>query len=103
MTLRVVASKQALADVDAVCTWYGQQGVDVAPRFLRTVDRVKRRIALFPEAYERVRNDVRRAMLHPFPYVILYRVAADRIEILGILPARGDPARLLSRSAVKPH
>ncbi len=103
MSRRLVASPQAVADAEGIAEWYQQQSNGVDSRFCATLDRVTKQITEYPESYHRVFDDVRRAVLRPFPYVLLHRVKPTAIEIVGILPTHGDPALILSRLANRSH
>ena len=44
-----------------------------------------------PEMYAAAFRGVRPAKLRRFPYVVYYRVLADRIEVLAVLHGSRDP------------
>lgn len=44
-----------------------------------------------PEVYVVVLNEVRRAKLRWFPYLVYYRVLSDRVEVIGVLHGSRDP------------
>ena len=49
------------------------------------------RIAAMPKLYAPTIKNVRRAKLRRFPYVVFYRILADRIEVIGVLHGSRDP------------
>jgi plasmid stabilization system protein ParE len=51
-----------------------------------------------PQAFPVVHEQVRRALLRKFPYVLFYLVEAERIVVLACFHARRDPADWLRRS-----
>lgn len=55
-------------------------------------------ISQFPELYALLWQDVRAAPIRRHPYVIYYRVLADRVEVFAVLHARRDPSEWQSRA-----
>jgi toxin ParE1/3/4 len=85
--MRLVYSRQALADLEEIATYYS---VSVSPVIARSIERrfldVIDRIRLAPESAPRVaqRSQVRVAVVVRYPFRIFYRVRGDRIDILHI-------------------
>ena len=50
-----------------------------------------------PRMYSVVMANLRRAKLRKFPYLIYYRVLADRVEVIAVLHASRDPRRWQER------
>jgi plasmid stabilization system protein ParE len=59
--------------------------------FQEKVEQVLGRIEAMPELYAATFQTVRPAKLRKFPYVLYYRLLADRIEVLAILHGGRDP------------
>lgn len=55
------------------------------------MDQVER-IELFPESGAILFESYRRAPLKRFPYIAVYVVGVDRLELLAVLDVRRDPA-----------
>lgn len=102
MNRRLFASSAALNDAANIAHWYRSQAIGVDVAFAQVVDRVIAQIAAFPESYQIVVDDFRRAILHPFPFVLLYRVSPQTIEITAILSTHADPSRLTARTSTEP-
>jgi hypothetical protein len=49
------------------------------------------RIVLFPESGAFLFDSHRRARIHRFPYMAVYRVVDDRVEVLAVIGVRRDP------------
>ena len=62
--------------------------------FLDEVRGVRFRIEEFPEGCPEVYAGLRRALVHRFPYGVIYRVTAEAIQILAVLPTRADPLKV---------
>ncbi|NJL41758.1 MAG: type II toxin-antitoxin system RelE/ParE family toxin [Leptolyngbyaceae cyanobacterium SM1_4_3] len=55
-------------------------------------------IQLLPEAYEVVFENVRRAVVRKFPYLILYKVEPNRVVVLAVFHSKRDPKTWQDRS-----
>lgn len=91
MTLPIVLRPEARSDIAEACEWYDGKSRGLGQRFLDELDRLLQRVAVHPELYEIALKTVRRARLRRFPYVVYYRVVAERIEVLAVLHGRRDP------------
>ncbi len=91
MSLPIVLRPEAQTDLLEARDWYEQQRPGLGEAFLERVDQMFSRIRDMPELYAGVLRDVRRGKLRKFPYVVYYRVLADRIEVIGLLHGSRDP------------
>jgi toxin ParE1/3/4 len=79
-------------DLDAIVGYYRERDPALPARFrARFKDQVDR-ISLFPESGAVVFDSYRRTLVHRFPYMAVYRVVDDRIEVLAVVSVRRDPA-----------
>jgi plasmid stabilization system protein ParE len=85
MTLAVVFRPEASVDLDSARRWYENQQPGLGSEFARSVADTITRVQGMPRMYVRVLEDVRRAKLRRFPYLIYYRLLADRVEVLAVL------------------
>jgi len=97
VSLPVILSPGAEADLAAVRQWYERLREGLGDKFLDCADGEFERISGMPEMYGVVYRGVRRCMLHRFPYVVYYRVRAERIDVLGVFHARQHPRSWRSR------
>ena|SRR5438128_5866701 len=91
MSLAIVFRPEAEADVLVARDWYEQQESGLGGAFSDSLNVALGRIELMPRMYAIVFRDTRRAKLKTFPYLIYYRVLADRIEIIAVLHGSRDP------------
>ena len=91
MTLPLILRPAARADLLAARDWYEQQRPGLGETFAEAVDVIFRRIEEMPESFAATFRDVRRAKLRKFPYVVYYRVLAERIEVIAVLHGHRDP------------
>lgn len=53
-----------------------------------------RNIGEHPRGYESLSLKYRRAFLETFPFVAVYEFDGQLVEVLAVMPTRGDPAAL---------
>lgn len=81
----------AEADLDDAARWCEAEHAGLAARFLSDVDRTFTRIAERPLQFPLVANDVRRALLHTFPYAVYFRRSNEAVVVLAVLHLRRNP------------
>jgi hypothetical protein len=85
--MKVIFDKLAKLELDDASEFYEFEVPGLGDRFREEVKRGIRRICEYPSAWTREREDVRRYILHKFPYKILYSIEEDYIYIYGRPPA----------------
>lgn len=71
--------------------WYGIRSRGAAEAFLYELDRTIVLISLHPEQYQSHEFGTRRAVLHKFPYLIVFREQAGGIEVIAVAHGRRRP------------
>lgn len=98
MSTPVVLRPEATRDLQDAREWYEDQQPGLGTVFAsRAADAVDL-LAQFPELYGVVWQDVRAAPIHRHPYIIYYRVLADRVEVFAVLHAHRDESEWQSRT-----
>lgn len=97
MSLPVILRPEAEQDVESTRDWYEQQA-GLGQAFLDRVSDALDRIGAMPEMYAVVWQDVRACRLRRFPFVVYYRVLADRVEVLAVLHGSRDASAWQSRA-----
>ena len=87
----------AQADIDDAVTWYEQQQFGLGSRFLDVLDHILKRIRDTPLQFPSISGEVRRALLHTFPYAVYFRETEQAVVILAVLHLRRDPRIWLGR------
>ena len=59
--------------------------------FIRQVDELFKTIASEPERFAIVHRDARQAIMHRFPYSIIFAVRGDYAEILSVFHSSRNP------------
>jgi toxin ParE1/3/4 len=98
MTLPVILRPEAAADLLAARDWYDRQKAGLGDLFTAQTSVVFDRIAAMPELYAVIGHDIRACRLRKFPYLVYYRVLADRVEVLAVLHGSRDPSTWQSRA-----
>lgn len=98
MSRRWIVRPLAQADIDDAVTWYEQQQSGLGSRFLDVLDHIFKRIRDTPLQFPSVSVDLRRALLHTFPYAVYFRETADAVVILAVLHLRRDPRTWRTRA-----
>jgi plasmid stabilization system protein ParE len=91
VTRRVVFTPLAQAEFADAVDWYEARSLRTRDRFIAGIENLRNRIADNPLQYERLRGDARRAFLHGFPYMLIYRPAGDVVQVLGCFHTSRNP------------
>jgi plasmid stabilization system protein ParE len=91
MNLPIVFRVEAQAEFDIAFNWYEQKRAGLGVEFLISVAEILENIGSFPKAYEIVFEDVRRAVVRKFPYLILYIVEPNQVVIMAVFHSKRDP------------
>jgi plasmid stabilization system protein ParE len=91
MSLLIVFRDEAQAEFDEAFDWYEQQQTGLGVDFLMCVAEILERIESLPEACEIIFEDVRRAIVRKFPYLILYKVEPDQVVVMAVFHSKRDP------------
>ncbi len=91
MSMPLILTPAAEADLAAAKAWYERQQRGLGEDFLKCVEEALDRIRLLPEAYRQVAPGVRRVIVRRFPYGVYYRVDLSQIAVLAFYHSKRDP------------
>lgn len=77
--------------------YYDLQASGLGDDFLDKIDSALQDIAAHPERWPVIRFNIRRRLIHRFPYSLLYRVDPDEVVVLAIMHLRRHPDYWLNR------
>jgi plasmid stabilization system protein ParE len=77
--------------------YYQIQAHGLGEEFLRKVELALQDIAANPERWPVAGSEVRRRLIHRFPYAVLYRVDATEVVVLAIAHLRRRPEYWVQR------
>jgi len=98
MLLKYQLSKEAEDDLLDAYNWYEQQKVGLGDEFLESLDRAQRAIVQNPEAYRvRYRKRVRAFLVNRFPYLILYILEKESVNVVAVFHTSRNPNILKKR------
>jgi len=73
----------AAADLEVIHGWYERERRGLGEEFLAEARRVVDAVVALPNGYPVIHRDTRRALVHRFPYGLLYRVVDDLVVFVG--------------------
>lgn len=97
MSLPIVFRRVARIEMDEAIAWYEYQREGLGLEFTTEIDTYLRRIANNPEQFPKIRSEIRRVVLHRFPYTIHFLDEANRIVVLAVFHAKRNPRVLEGR------
>ena len=89
--IAVLFHPEADAELIAAAAYYQDQQEDLGKRFLSSVEDSLARIRINPRLCPAIDGDVRRCLTRTFPFGVLFRDRADRIEIIAVMHLRREP------------
>jgi plasmid stabilization system protein ParE len=98
-SLPLVVHPDARVEALAAYDWYSQRSQQAADAFQEELRIAGRAIEHSPELWAHYLFGTRRYLMKRFPFVIVYRVAAERIEIVAVAHGRRKPGYWIGRSS----
>ena len=95
--MRIVFDPLALQELDDATEYYELKVSGLGNRFKDEVKDAIRRIRDYPDAWAIEKKDVRRHLLHRFPYKILYSIEPDYIYVIAIAHCHRRPDYWIDR------
>lgn len=87
----------ALNDLQEAFGWYEDRRTGLGLEFIQAAYDKLDSIELNPSQYPFAIEDVRKAPLRRFPYVVYYVVLADAVSVIAVLHSRRHPRRWQER------
>ena len=84
MSRAFIVRPLAEADLEDAARWYQDERAGRAEWFFSDVDRTFERIRERPRQFPTVSGDVRRALLHTFPYAVYFRTVDEIVVVLAV-------------------
>ncbi len=82
----------------AAARYYESKAVGLGHRFLNEIEDVSHSICSHPNAGAVVRGNVRRRLLHNFPFALLYIEETEVITVVAVMDTRRLPDYWISRT-----
>jgi plasmid stabilization system protein ParE len=97
VTPRLFLRLAARADIAEARQWYEERSTGLGLEFLRAVRVALAAIERSPTRFPLALDDIRRAQLGRFPYLVYYVVLPEAVSVLAVMHGRRDPRRWMSR------
>ena len=88
---QIVIRSEAELDIKDAYEWYECQRKGLGEGFLLCIEQALSRISRNPEIYSLVYKDVRRVLIHRFPFSVFFIESEENISVLAVLHARRNP------------
>ena len=82
--MKVIFSRLAVKELQDGTEFYDLEQPGLGLRFKDEIKKAIRRIVDFPEAWSVERGEVRKCLLHRFPYKLLYSIESDHILVIAV-------------------
>ena len=90
-------SKFAMQELDDAANFYEMEFEGLGQSFKDEVEKAVLRIAEYPEAWPVEWGDIRKSMLHKFPYTLHYSFEKDHVVILAVAHQHRKPDYWIDR------
>lgn len=89
--MRVIFARIARQEMEDAVRYYEFEYSGLGSRFKEEVRKAALRIAAYPQAWSVERGDVRKCLLHKFPYKLMYSVEEDHILVIAVAHQHRKP------------
>ena len=97
--MKVRFSELATAELDDATRFYEAQFRGLGKRFRMEVRNAAVRISEYPNAWSTEHGEVRKCLLHRFPYKLLYSIEKDHVLIIAVAHQHRKPDYRVDRHA----
>ena len=97
MTTKIEILEIARLEFDEAKEFYEMEQAGLGTRFEDEIKRSLLRIQQYPQAWPPERKEIRRYILHKFPYKILYSIQSDKIIVLAFAHLHRTPDYWIDR------
>lgn len=95
--MHVIFTRIARRELEAAVRYYELEYSGLGRGFKEEVRKAASRIAEYPQAWSIERGDVRKCLLHKFPYKLMYSVEEDHILVIAVAHEHRKPDYWVSR------
>jgi len=94
---RLFVRQAARADIAEAFQWYRERADRLAEDFLQEVYGVLHSVEASPKQFPVALDDIRKAPLRRFPYVVYFVILRGGISVIAVTHGRRDPRRWSAR------
>jgi plasmid stabilization system protein ParE len=96
--MRVIFTRIARQELEDAVRYYELEYSGLGLRFKEEVRKASLRVAEYPQAWSIEWGDVRKCLLHKFPYKLMYSVEEDHILIIAVAHQHRKPDYWVGRN-----
>jgi plasmid stabilization system protein ParE len=89
--MRVIFTRIARQELEDAVRFYELEYSGLGRRFKEEVRKAALRVAEYPKAWSIERGEVRKCLLHKFPYKLMYSVEEDHILVIAVAHQHRKP------------
>lgn len=89
--MKVKFSQLAYLELEDATNYYNFELEGLGQRFREEIKNAAKRISRYPTAWSLERGDIRKCLLHRFPYKLLYSIESDHIFVIAIAHQHRKP------------
>lgn len=82
--MKVIFSEFAKRELEDAVLYYELEYRGLGSKFRKEVKKAALRISEYPKAWSIERGDIRRCLLHKFPYKLLYSIEKEHVFIIVV-------------------
>ena len=100
MAYKILIYPLAHSDEYEAYTWYEKQRLGLGDELLKELQIAYKKISNNPEHYSFIdeRKQLRDFLIHRFPYLVVYPINSDVVEIVAVHHAKKHPSTKYGRS-----
>jgi len=98
--MRVIFTRIARRELEDAVRYYELEYSGLGHRFKEEVRKAALRIAGHPQAWSTERGDMRKCLLHKFPYKLMYSVEEDHILVIAVAHQHRKPDYWVGRDEI---
>jgi len=95
---RIIIRSEAESDIKDAYEWYEAQRKGLGESFLLCIEEALSRTSRNPAIFSIVYKEVRRVLIHRFPFGVFFIEGKESISVLAVLHARRNPKAWKSRT-----
>lgn len=97
MSYTIKFRSEARDDYKEAIAYYDSFSNQIGDKFIATIDIVLDRLKIFPFSYPILEQEVRKAVVPNYPYVLLYFIETTTITIISVFNTKQNPTKWLER------
>jgi toxin ParE1/3/4 len=83
---------EALVEFEEAARYYESRQGELGTRFIEVIEEAFREICAAPARWRIFEEDVRRYLVHVFPFAVLYSVERDYVLIIAVMHCSREPS-----------